>query len=198
MYRLIAITASFTAEPVGEPLSFVLGELGMKYRAVFAPYQQVFQQLLDPASLVRTADGFAVVLVRFEDWLHGDEGPSTTQEEKLEQVADDLIAALGAAQRGTAPLIVCFCPASRAVSEKRAGASLLRQPRSEVGRRSSETTARCRWCGAMKFSISIRLRNTKTNMPSAWATCRIQPISFRRWERCWRVASGEPRKTTIK
>ena len=70
----VAITASFTAEPVGEPLNFVLGELGMKYRVAFAPYQQVFQQLLDPTSLVRTADGFAVVLVRFDDWLHDKTG----------------------------------------------------------------------------------------------------------------------------
>lgn len=115
---VVAITASFTAEPVGEPLSFVLGELGMKYRAVFAPYQQVFQQLLDPAGLVRTADGFAVVLARFEDWLDGDKDLDYTQEEKLERVADDLIAALRTAQRGPTPLIVCFCPASRAVSAK--------------------------------------------------------------------------------
>jgi len=115
---VVAITASFTAQPVEEPLNFVLGELGMKYRPAFAPYQQVFQQLLDPASMVRTADGFAIVLVRFEDWLHGDAGPEHAQREKLEQVADDLIAALRAARQGPAPLIVCFCPASRATTEK--------------------------------------------------------------------------------
>ena len=107
---MVAITASFTAEPVGEPLSFVLGELGMKYRPAFAPYQQVFQQLLDPASLVRTTDGFAVVLVRFEDWLHGNTGPEPGHLEKLEQFTDELIAALQAAQHGTAPLIVCSLP----------------------------------------------------------------------------------------
>jgi acyl carrier protein len=129
---VIAITASFTAEPVGEPLNFVLGELGMKYCAIFTPYQQVFQQLLDPASLVRTADGFAVVLVRFEDWLHGDAAPEQAQLEKLQQVADDLIAALRAAQHGPAPVIVCFCPASRAVSEKTGSSELLQSLEAKV------------------------------------------------------------------
>lgn len=129
---VVAITASFTAEPVAEPLSFVLGELGMKYRAVFAPYQQVFQQLLDPASLLRTADGFAAVLVRFEDWLHGDAGPEHGQQEKLDRVADDLIAALRAAQQGLAPLIICFCPTSRAVSERPSWSELLRSLEAKV------------------------------------------------------------------
>lgn len=109
----IAITASFTAQPVEEPLNFLLSELGMKYRVAFAPYQQVFQQLLDLASLSRTADGFTVVLVRFEDWL-----TDAAQREKLEQLSGELIAALRAAQDGAAPLIVCFCPASRVIGER--------------------------------------------------------------------------------
>ena len=109
----IAITASFTAQPVEEPLNFLLSELDMKYRVVFAPYQQVFQQLLDPASLARMAEGFAVVLMRFEDWL-----TDAAQREKVERLAGEFIAALRTAQNGAAPLIVCFCPASRAISER--------------------------------------------------------------------------------
>jgi acyl carrier protein len=129
---VVAITASFTAEPVGEPLNFVLDELGMKYRSVFAPYQQVFQQLLDPASLVRTADGFAVVLVRFDDWLQGDTDLERTQREKLQQVADDLISALRAAQQRPAPVIVCFCPPSRAFLEKAGWHEMLRNLEAKV------------------------------------------------------------------
>jgi acyl carrier protein len=129
---VVAITASFTAEPVAEPLSFVLGELGMKYRALFAPYQQVFQQLLDPASLVRTADGFAAVIVRFEDWVHGDTGLDRAQREKLERVADDLIGALRAAEQGAAPVIVCFCPSSKAVSEEEGWTELLHSLEAKV------------------------------------------------------------------
>ncbi len=114
----VAIAATFTADPVAEPLNFVLGELDMKYRVALAPYQQVFQQLLDPGSLLRRADGSAVVLVRFEDWLHGDADADGAQKEKLQKLADELIGALQAAQDGPAPVIVCFCPASRATVEK--------------------------------------------------------------------------------
>ena len=114
----VVVAATFTAELVGEPLNFLLGELGMKYHVAFAPYQQVFQQLLDPASLVRTSDGFGVVLLRFEDWLTGEGLPDAMQREKLDQLVDELIAAFPAGQSGIAPLIVCFCPESRAFSKK--------------------------------------------------------------------------------
>src|SRR5712692_586680 len=63
--RTIAITATFTAEPIAEPMNFLLAELGMAYHVQFAPYQQVFQELLDASSLVRRVDGVAVLLVRF-------------------------------------------------------------------------------------------------------------------------------------
>ena len=114
----VAIAASFTAEPVAESLNFLLSELDMKYRVVFAPYQQVFQQLLDPTSVVRAADGFAVVLVRFEDSMHGETGTDAACEEKIKKFAEELIAALRAAQSGPTPRILCFCPASRAIDEK--------------------------------------------------------------------------------
>jgi condensation domain-containing protein len=114
----VAITASFTAQLVEEPLNFLLNELGMRYRVTSAPYQQVFQQLLDPKSMLRTADGFGIVLVRFEDWLHGGAGTDNEPTDKLEQITDELIGALRAAQDGPAPLIVCFCPESRAIDEK--------------------------------------------------------------------------------
>ena len=60
----------------------------------------------------------AIVLVRFEDWLHGDTGTDGERTAKLEQLTGELIAALRAAQDGPAPLIVCFCPESRAIDEK--------------------------------------------------------------------------------
>jgi len=64
--RTIAITASFTAEPIAEPMKFLLDELGMDYRVQFAPYQQVFQELLDGSSLLRRADGVGLILIRLD------------------------------------------------------------------------------------------------------------------------------------
>jgi acyl carrier protein len=107
----IVITASFTAQPLEDPLKFLLSELGMEYRIAFAPYQQVFQQLLDPASLLRSSEGVGVVLLRAEDWLHR---PDSANIDGLTQLANELIEAVRAAESGPSHLIVCFCPASQA------------------------------------------------------------------------------------
>ncbi len=65
----IAITATFTSEPINDSLSYWLSSSGIPYSIEFAPYNQVFQELLNPASLfAKNQDGVNVVLVRFEDW----------------------------------------------------------------------------------------------------------------------------------
>ena len=52
--RFIAIASTFTAEPVEDPLAFWMDELGQIASIKFAPYNQVFQQLLDPNGLLAT------------------------------------------------------------------------------------------------------------------------------------------------
>jgi natural product biosynthesis luciferase-like monooxygenase protein/amino acid adenylation domain-containing protein/HAD superfamily phosphatase (TIGR01681 family) len=111
--QLIAVVATFTAEPVEEPLSFWMDQLDMPSEIVFAPYSQVFQQLLDPTSLLATNNfGINVILVRFEDWLRSD---TTTQADEMaiERSVRDLIMVLHASvERCAIPHIVCVCPAS--------------------------------------------------------------------------------------
>ena len=66
----IAIAATFTAEPVAELLAFWLKKLNLPAEIAFAPYNQPFQQLLDPSSLLSTnGQGANVILLRLEDWL---------------------------------------------------------------------------------------------------------------------------------
>ncbi len=48
--RRLVITATFTAEPLDDVLEFWMGELGLASAIEFAPYNQVFQQLLDPVA----------------------------------------------------------------------------------------------------------------------------------------------------
>ena len=106
---VVAVTATFTAEPLEEVLRFWLRELGYDYEIRFAPYNQVFQQLLDPASLVgRGAGGLNVVLVRLEDWTGGAGGPGDLEE----NVRGFLEALHSAARRVATPFFVCLCPAS--------------------------------------------------------------------------------------
>ncbi|MBD2467741.1 non-ribosomal peptide synthetase [Nostoc sp. FACHB-145] len=65
----VVITATFTSEPVEDSLCYWLQEIGIPYSIEFAPYNQVFQELLNPVSLLaNNHDGVNVVLVRFEDW----------------------------------------------------------------------------------------------------------------------------------
>ncbi len=65
----IVITATYTSELIEESLSYWLQEMGLSYSIEIAPYNQVFQELLNPASLLATNQkGINVVIVRFEDW----------------------------------------------------------------------------------------------------------------------------------
>lgn len=69
----IAISATFTAEPVEDALNFWMSELDLPIRPEFAPYNQVYQQLLDPNSLLaQNKTGFNVTLLRLEDWLRNE------------------------------------------------------------------------------------------------------------------------------
>jgi FkbH-like protein len=129
--RSITICATFTAEALEPVLSFWVSELGLGYPIRFAGYGQVFQQLLDPNSLLAANRGYNLVLVRLEDW----------HEAGMADSAARLAEAIrGAAARFHAPLLIVICPsgadyaqAARAVEQSFAealagvaGVSLLR------------------------------------------------------------------------
>jgi FkbH-like protein len=126
--QTLAITATFTAEPIEDALRFWMRQLDLPAHIEFAPYNQVFQQLLDPRSLLATnQQGVNLILLRFEDWLRFEEGtrpqaglaqPSETltpsvAHEKIERNVRELLRALHAlAERMTTPHLICVCPAS--------------------------------------------------------------------------------------
>src|SRR5262245_31231195 len=121
--RLIAVVATFTAEPIGDALEFWMGELDLPTSIEFAPYGQVFQELLDPSSLLsQNRRGINLALVRPEDWLRALPGSGAAGgasiREALERNAADLVdAARGMAARSGAPLIVAVCPDSPAARD---------------------------------------------------------------------------------
>jgi FkbH-like protein len=120
---LVAVSATFTAELIAAPLEFWIEELGWDYQVRFAPYNQVFQQLLDPDSLLaRNRDGVDVVLVRFEDWSRFGEGGAL--EENVQRLILCLRAAAGAFR---SPLVVALCPASPGFLEDPERAALARR-----------------------------------------------------------------------
>src|SRR5690348_3896340 len=98
--RAIAISATFTAEAIQPGLAFWAAELGLDHEIRFAAYNQVFQQMLDPAGLfARNCSGYNVALVRFEDW----QDPRHDVQRFVEAVRS-------AAAAFPAPLIVVTCP----------------------------------------------------------------------------------------
>ena len=65
----LCIASSFTAEPVEDSLKFWGDCFGLSTEVEFAPYNQVFQQLLDSGSAFRAnTDGINVILLNPEDW----------------------------------------------------------------------------------------------------------------------------------
>ncbi|HYS34418.1 MAG TPA: condensation domain-containing protein, partial [Pseudonocardiaceae bacterium] len=110
----VAVAASFTAEPARAVLEHWLRVAGLPASVEFAPYAQVFQQLLDPSGQLGAADdGVNVVLLRWMDWLR-DRGPVTIvgAAELLDREFHDLCAAVRAfAERSSAPLVLGICPA---------------------------------------------------------------------------------------
>jgi len=111
----VAVAATFTAEPLEDVLKFWFRHLGWAFSVQFAPYNQVFQQLLDPGSLLaRNREGFNVVLLRLEDWIR-DRKPDSHE---LQADAERFLAALeGAARTFSSPILVGLCPSSPAFAE---------------------------------------------------------------------------------
>ena len=114
----VTVVATFTADPVLGAISYLARELELPVTADVAPYGQVFQQLLDPGSLLhRTDRGLNVVLLRYEDWLRNDRdgGASAAwdpaREEALRSHHAELLAAFGA-YSGRRPVLLLLCPAS--------------------------------------------------------------------------------------
>ncbi len=137
----VAIAASFTAEPVERPLAFWMDELALPVIIELAPYDQLFQQLLDPASLLsRNRRGLNVVLLRPEDWLRAlpesAAGDARHIKDTLERnVADFVDAVRVASARSEVPWVVVLCPAS----ERTCAADDLQRTYCELERALSET-----------------------------------------------------------
>ena len=122
--RAIAIGATFTAEAIQPVMAFWATELALGCEIRFAAYNQLFQELLDPASLFGRNQGFNVALVRLEDWAAaGIEASARLLAQAIRE----------AAPRLRAPLIVAICPARRHSEESARAACLLREATADLG-----------------------------------------------------------------
>ncbi|WP_435022095.1 HAD-IIIC family phosphatase [Tundrisphaera sp. TA3] len=121
----VAVSATYTAEPIEGPLRFWIGELGFDPRVRFADYSQLIPQLLDPGSLfAANARGINVALVRVEDFARA--RPGGWDEATIAAGVDDLADAFRSfAERSNTPTIIATPPASPQVAEDPARAAFL-------------------------------------------------------------------------
>ena len=133
--RTIVAAATFTAEPIADAVRFWVAELDVPIDIRFAGYSQVFQELLDPSSLMsRNSSGLNVVALRLEDWGQGTHVPGRS-EDLGSKVEDFIAAATSAADRLRAPLLIVVCPSSSAVRKTTIGSGvklIARRPNSSM------------------------------------------------------------------
>ena len=117
----IAVSATFTIELVEDALNFWMRKLDINPEIVFTPYNQVFQQLLDPAGIfAKNSRGVNLVFIRFDDWLGTDissivasgELPDSCIE-NLRHNIDEFHKALESSSKlSSTSYIVLICPSS--------------------------------------------------------------------------------------
>lgn len=105
MTRKLAISATFTAEPIQHSIDFWMYQLDLPYSVEFAPFNQIFQSLLDPSSeFARNPDGINVILFRWQDF-----GSAQQIRAAADELADSIEAA---SQTLHARLMVVSCAGS--------------------------------------------------------------------------------------
>ena len=122
----IVIASTFTADPVQESLSFWMRYFDAPTNIQIAPYGQVFQQLLDPHSLLnQPVRGTKALLIRLEDWQRASNGQdqalanSAASFDMVTQNARDLVSAVRTlSARDSTSCVVCLCPSSPARADR--------------------------------------------------------------------------------
>ena len=96
-------------------MQFLLETIAYDGEIVFAAYNQIFQELYNPTSLIRAnGNGVNVIVVRFEDWLHYQKNKQTfsASRQVIEQNVNDLISGIANVPGHKVPCIVCVAAPS--------------------------------------------------------------------------------------
>jgi FkbH-like protein len=104
----LVLAASFTADLTGEVLQFWSDRLSMHLAVSCSPYNQILQELLDPASdLNRPEPGINVILFRFEDWQR----QQSLDPALVQRHSEDLVDAVFSARKRTnRPFLIGIAP----------------------------------------------------------------------------------------
>lgn len=112
----IVVSANFTIEPLSRAVKVFLDKLGIVNEIVIAPYNQVFQQLVDTSSLFYgNTQGINAIFLRIEDLIDGkavDFKYGETEFETIRSNAAEFSFCLRNASGFSVPLFIFICPRS--------------------------------------------------------------------------------------
>ncbi|WP_162551224.1 condensation domain-containing protein [Paenibacillus tepidiphilus] len=113
----LTLVSSFESEPVAEALEYWMDQFAVPVKLQFAPYSQVFQQLIDGSSLLaQRRGGIGIVLLRLEDWIQGmDFQPQRLEAVLAENTGRFISSLLGHVNKHRSRLLLVLCPASARV-----------------------------------------------------------------------------------
>ena len=114
----LIISATFTIDPILPSLNYLLDFAGLKIKADVAPYNQVFQQLLDGSSqLSKNTNGIQLIVIRLEDFIrdYNGEADNISHLEKITVELEDALAQF--AKRISTPILFALLPSSVKVDQ---------------------------------------------------------------------------------
>ena len=112
----IRIAANFTIEPIEEFLSYWMKTLGIASEIRIAPYNQVFQQLLEGGLLRTNRGGVNLVALDLDAWLP--EGALPAAQAKLDRAITDLLSVLRTSGSGGAGGAVLIFPPAQSEGDR--------------------------------------------------------------------------------
>ena len=115
----IAIAASFTAEPMQDTFEFLFERLGWSADLAFAPFNQIFQELVNPTSLLRrNTNGANLIFLRFDDLIElADKAAAQSPAARLRANLAELVTTVQtSAPAFRVPLCIFICPSSTQLS----------------------------------------------------------------------------------
>ena len=110
---VLAVVASFATDPLHPILRFVFDATGMPHRIIFAGYNQVLRELIDPfGSFASHRDGIHVVLLRFSDIIPANVPLHASYDQIAAPILAELIehVRIHNSRAPSVPLIFVFCP----------------------------------------------------------------------------------------
>lgn len=129
----LAVSSTFTAEPIESYIKWWGSQFSEVIDVKFAPYNQVFKQLLDPKSMICTNTKIILLLIRFEDLIREDQSSDEEKCIKLEQYYNELLEAIHLKNYQGIPFVGLF-----PVSNSKAYSSLVINKIEELNKRWAE------------------------------------------------------------